>query len=44
MPVPEQPPADRVEVWADGDHRLGEGARRVDGRLVFVDILAGRLL
>ncbi|MEE1805262.1 SMP-30/gluconolactonase/LRE family protein [Streptomyces sp. BE133] len=30
-------------MWADGDHELGEGARCVDGRLVFVDILAGRL-
>ncbi len=34
----------QVEVWAGGDHELGEGARWVDGRLVYVDILAGRLL
>ncbi|WP_097911831.1 SMP-30/gluconolactonase/LRE family protein [Streptomyces sp. b84] len=35
------PPA---RVWARGEHELGEGARWVDGRLIFVDILTGRLL
>ncbi|MEU4301685.1 SMP-30/gluconolactonase/LRE family protein [Kitasatospora aureofaciens] len=35
---------DQVEVWAAGDHELAEGARWIDGRLVYVDILAGRLL
>ncbi|MFG2630718.1 SMP-30/gluconolactonase/LRE family protein [Streptomyces sp. NPDC048473] len=30
-------------IWAQGDYELGEGARWVDGRLVFVDILTGRL-
>ncbi|MDH6133696.1 sugar lactone lactonase YvrE [Kitasatospora sp. MAA4] len=34
----------RIETWVDGDHELGEGARWIDGRLVYVDILAGRLL
>ncbi|WP_329560466.1 SMP-30/gluconolactonase/LRE family protein [Kitasatospora sp. NBC_01266] len=34
----------QVQVWAAGDHELGEGARWIDGRLVYVDILAGRLL
>ncbi|MDH6114597.1 sugar lactone lactonase YvrE [Kitasatospora sp. MAP12-15] len=34
----------QIEVWAAGDHELGEGARWIDGRLVYVDILAGRLL
>ncbi|MFD4764212.1 SMP-30/gluconolactonase/LRE family protein [Streptomyces sp. NPDC058439] len=33
-----------ADIWADGDHELGEGARWVDGRLIYVDILAGRLL
>ncbi|MCX5208372.1 SMP-30/gluconolactonase/LRE family protein [Kitasatospora sp. NBC_00240] len=33
-----------ADVWADSDHELGEGARWIDGRLVYVDILAGRLL
>ncbi|MCX5126782.1 SMP-30/gluconolactonase/LRE family protein [Streptomyces sp. NBC_00347] len=37
-------PLDHVEVWAAGDHELGEGARWIDGRLVYVDILSGRLL
>lgn len=37
----DHPPAG---IWARGDHELGEGARWVDGRLVFVDILTGRLL
>ncbi|MFJ6771881.1 SMP-30/gluconolactonase/LRE family protein [Kitasatospora sp. NPDC091257] len=34
----------QVDVWAAGDHELAEGARWIDGRLVYVDILAGRLL
>ncbi|WP_062437187.1 SMP-30/gluconolactonase/LRE family protein [Herbidospora daliensis] len=33
-----------MDVWSAIDCELGEGARWVDGRLVFVDILAGRLL
>lgn len=33
-----------MDVWCAIDCELGEGARWVDGRLVFVDILAGRLL
>ncbi|WP_353612748.1 SMP-30/gluconolactonase/LRE family protein [Streptomyces sp. NRRL S-495] len=40
MPDQDQQPV----VWAPGAHELGEGARWVDGRLVFTDILAGRLL
>lgn len=32
-----------ARLWADGDYELGEGPRWVDGRLVFVDILSGRL-
>ncbi|MER5641451.1 SMP-30/gluconolactonase/LRE family protein [Kitasatospora sp. NPDC002227] len=31
-------------VWVAADHELGEGPRWVDGRLVYTDILAGRLL
>ncbi|MET9730104.1 SMP-30/gluconolactonase/LRE family protein [Streptomyces sp. NPDC006458] len=37
-------PVPQAEVWAPGDFELAEGARWVDGRLVFVDILSGRLL
>ncbi|MEU9671692.1 hypothetical protein AB0E25_40510 [Streptomyces bobili] len=37
----DHPPAG---IWALSDHELGEGARWVDERLVFVDILTGRLL
>ncbi|GAB1818734.1 SMP-30/gluconolactonase/LRE family protein [Herbidospora sp. RD11066] len=33
-----------MRVWSDTGCELGEGARWVDGRLIFVDILAGRLL
>ncbi|GAA0382596.1 SMP-30/gluconolactonase/LRE family protein [Microbispora corallina] len=33
-----------MNVWSPTSCELGEGARWVDGRLVFVDILAGRLL
>ncbi|GAA1313691.1 calcium-binding protein [Planotetraspora silvatica] len=33
-----------MDVWCPTSCELGEGARWVDGRLVFVDILAGRLL
>nr|WP_062339198.1 SMP-30/gluconolactonase/LRE family protein [Herbidospora sakaeratensis] len=33
-----------MDVWSAAGCELGEGARWVDGRLVFVDILAGRLL
>lgn len=33
-----------VEVWDAGGYELAEGARRVDDRLLFVDILSGRLL
>ncbi|MFC4529393.1 SMP-30/gluconolactonase/LRE family protein [Sphaerisporangium dianthi] len=33
-----------MNVWCPASCELGEGARWVDGRLVFVDILAGRLL
>ncbi|WP_034383957.1 SMP-30/gluconolactonase/LRE family protein [Herbidospora cretacea] len=33
-----------MDVWCAIGCELGEGARWVDGRLVFVDILAGRLL
>jgi sugar lactone lactonase YvrE len=33
-----------LELWAAGGYELAEGARWVDGRLVFVDILTGRLL
>ncbi|PYC69084.1 gluconolaconase [Streptomyces tateyamensis] len=31
------------EIWADGAYELAEGPRWVDGRLVFTDILTGRL-
>ncbi|MEU8001202.1 hypothetical protein AB0B66_08600 [Catellatospora sp. NPDC049111] len=31
-------------AWSDDRLELGEGARWVDGRLVLVDLLAGRLL
>ncbi|MGW2767924.1 SMP-30/gluconolactonase/LRE family protein [Streptomyces sp. NPDC001275] len=34
----------QAAIWAPGDYELGEGARWVGGRLIFVDILAGRLL
>ncbi|MCX4538834.1 SMP-30/gluconolactonase/LRE family protein (plasmid) [Streptomyces sp. NBC_00841] len=34
----------RTGIWVEGEHELGEGARWTDGRLVYVDILAGRLL
>ncbi|WP_405682495.1 SMP-30/gluconolactonase/LRE family protein [Streptomyces sp. NBC_00057] len=37
-------PTPQADVWVPGDYELGEGARWVDGRLVFVDILSGRLL
>jgi sugar lactone lactonase YvrE len=37
-------PNPKVEVWDAGSYELGEGARRVDDRLIFVDILSGRLL
>jgi sugar lactone lactonase YvrE len=33
-----------LQVWDAGGYELGEGARRVGDRLVFVDILSGRLL
>ncbi|GIH25862.1 calcium-binding protein [Acrocarpospora phusangensis] len=33
-----------MNVWCPTDCELGEGARWVDGRLIFVDILAGKLL
>jgi sugar lactone lactonase YvrE len=33
-----------VEIWFAGGYELAEGARLVDERLVFVDILSGRLL
>ncbi|MGW2541168.1 SMP-30/gluconolactonase/LRE family protein [Kitasatospora sp. NPDC001574] len=33
-----------VTVWARGNHELAEGARWVDNRLIFTDILTGRLL
>jgi sugar lactone lactonase YvrE len=33
-----------VEVWDAGGYELAEGARRVADRLIFVDILSGRLL
>ena len=33
-----------VQIWDAGPYELGEGARRVGDRLVFVDILSGRLL
>jgi sugar lactone lactonase YvrE len=46
-PAPEPAPADPrdgpVSPWSDR-LELGEGARWVDGRLVLVDLLAGRLL
>ncbi|MEW9527087.1 SMP-30/gluconolactonase/LRE family protein [Microbispora sp. NPDC049125] len=32
-----------MDVWCPVSCELGEGARWVDGRLIFVDILAGRL-
>src|SRR6478672_10502362 len=32
-----------IEIVAPGPYQLAEGARWVDGRLVFVDIMAGRL-
>jgi sugar lactone lactonase YvrE len=34
----------QVDIWDATAYDLAEGARRVDGRLVFVDILNGRLL
>ncbi|GII33749.1 SMP-30/gluconolactonase/LRE family protein [Planotetraspora mira] len=33
-----------MDVWCPASCELGEGARWIGGRLVFVDILAGRLL
>jgi sugar lactone lactonase YvrE len=33
-----------VEVWDAGPYELAEGARRIGDRLLFVDILSGRLL
>jgi sugar lactone lactonase YvrE len=33
-----------VQLWDAGGYELGEGARRVGDRLIFVDILTGRLL
>src|SRR6266516_5475914 len=33
-----------LEPWAAGGYELAEGARWVDGRLVFVDIPTGRLI
>jgi sugar lactone lactonase YvrE len=33
-----------IGVWAEGEFELAEGARWVDGRLAFVNILAGELL
>jgi hypothetical protein len=43
MSHPDERLDDHVEVWADADLRLGEGARWIDDRLVFTDILTGRL-
>ncbi|MFJ7969716.1 SMP-30/gluconolactonase/LRE family protein [Streptomyces sp. NPDC096324] len=40
----DEPPGPPAEVWVEGAYELGEGARWVDGRLVFTDILTGRLL
>lgn len=37
------PGEDAVELHIDGGYELAEGPRWVDGRLVFVDILTGRL-
>lgn len=37
-------PAHRLEIWDADGYELAEGARRIDDRLVFVDILSGRLL
>ncbi|MGX6605328.1 SMP-30/gluconolactonase/LRE family protein [Micromonosporaceae bacterium Da 78-11] len=34
----------QVTVWAAADFELGEGVRWIDGRLIFVDVLTGRLL
>ena len=36
-------PTDPVSLWTAGGYDLAEGARWVDDRLVFVDILSGRL-
>lgn len=36
-------PSARVSLWAAGGYNLAEGARWVADRLVFVDILSGRL-
>ncbi|CAN3977593.1 hypothetical protein KPATCC21470_0216 [Kitasatospora purpeofusca] len=33
-----------VTVWARSTHELAEGARWVDNRLIFTDVLTGRLL
>ncbi|MFD5922985.1 SMP-30/gluconolactonase/LRE family protein [Kitasatospora sp. NPDC058201] len=41
---PTHPTGPRVTVHAHGTHQLAEGARWVDDRLIFTDILTGRLL
>lgn len=33
----------KLTLWASGGYELAEGARSVEGRLIFVDILAGAL-
>ncbi|MFD5088170.1 SMP-30/gluconolactonase/LRE family protein, partial [Kitasatospora sp. NPDC058406] len=38
------PTGPRITVHARGTHQLAEGARWVDDRLIFTDILTGRLL
>lgn len=35
--------SERFDLWCSGGYELAEGARWVDNRLVFVDILSGRL-
>ena len=32
-----------IEVWHAAGYELAEGGRRIGGRLMFVDILSGRL-